>query len=113
MRLLDHRKAMGPAVWLFLLYRNNTDEPEDPVWAPVLRLRPIRDSQAAEVLKVPVHTVRRWRRRLERVGMIKTSTCRGAGLKILVRHSGLPCNEPIVQVSQPESWPEMQTEIVQ
>lgn len=114
MKLLNHVRSIGPAIWLFLLFSNNAEEiPGDPTWAPVCELRPIRDIHAAEALKVPVHTVIRWRRRLERVGMVKTSACRGGGLKAWVRYTDLPSDEPLKHGLEPENWPAMQSKAIQ
>lgn len=112
MKLLNHVRTIGPAIWLFLLYSNNAEESGDRTWAPVLNLHPIRDREAAEALKIPVHTAIRWRRRLERVGMVKTSAYRGGGLKVWLRHSDLPSDQPL-PLPEPENWPAMPTEIVQ
>jgi hypothetical protein len=64
MKLLNHVRTIGPAIWLFLLYQNNAEYSGDQTWAPVLNLRPIRDRETAEALKVPLHTAIRWRRRV-------------------------------------------------
>lgn len=113
MKLLDCRKAMGQAVWLFLLYGNNAREASDHAWAPVSRGQPIRDSQAADVLKAPIHTVIRWRRRLQEAGVIRTEVCRGGGLKVWVRHTDPRSGDLAASATQAQRWPVMQTEIVQ
>jgi hypothetical protein len=113
MKLLDQRKAVGQAIWLWLLYQNNAKYSGDRNWAPVLDAHTVRDSDAAEALKVPVHTVTRWRYRLERVGIVRTMPCRGGGFKVWLRHSDLPCDESLRQPQQQGNWPAMQTEVVQ
>jgi hypothetical protein len=113
MKILNHVRTIGPAIWLYLLYGNNAEVlPGDRIWAPVCDLHALRDRDAAEVLKVPVHTITRWRYRLERIGVVRTVACRGGGLKTWLRCSDLPSDEPIRPI-QPENWPAMQTEVVQ
>src|SRR5256885_13865475 len=67
MKLLDHIRRMGPAVWLFLLYQNNAELSGDPVWAPVVQEKAVMDAEVASVLKISASTAVRWRRRLERI----------------------------------------------
>lgn len=113
MKLLDYRKAMGPAVWLFLLYKNNAEETSDPHWAPVLCGQPTRDSAAAVALKAPIHTVIRWRRRLEKAGAIRTEVCRGGGLKVWVRCSDGNASDSLMSPVAEGKWPTMPTQVVQ
>jgi hypothetical protein len=107
MRLLDHVKEIGPAIWLTLIYAANTGEPEEGIWGPVLGLRPVHDYEIADKLRIPVSTAIRWRKRLEKAGVIQTAVCRGGGLAIWFRCSGMGEPPPL------ESWPSMPTEVVQ
>jgi len=111
MKLLDRAREIGPAVWLFLLYQNNAELSGDSTWAPVVEARAVMDAEAASLLKVSASTAIRWRRRLERISMIKTQACRGGGFKIWLRHSDEPSTQPSVRT--PEQWPEMQSTAVQ
>src|SRR5258705_12052952 len=105
MKLLERLRAMGPAVWLFLLYQNNSEYAGDPVWAPVGMGSAVTDVHVASVLKISASTAVRWRRRLERISIIKTQACRGGGFKVWLRHSDVPSTQPSVQA--PEQWPDM------
>jgi len=102
---------MGPAVWLFLLYQNNAEYAGDPVWSPVVEGNAVTDAHVASVLKISASTAVRWRRRLERVSVIRTQACRGGGFKIWLRHSDAPSTQPSVPTQ--EQWPEMQSTAVQ
>jgi hypothetical protein len=111
MKPLERLRTMGPAVWLFLLYQNNAEYADDPVWVPVGEGCAVTDVHVASVLKISASTAVRWRRRLERVSVIKTQACRGGGFKIWLRHSDAESTES--GVLTPERWPEMQSTTVQ
>lgn len=111
MKVLERLRAMGPTVWLFLLYQNNAEYSGDPVWAPVGEGSAVTDVHVASVLGISASTAVRWRRRLERVSVIKTQACRGGGFKIWLRHSD-ESNTPS-GVLAAEQWPEMQSTAVQ
>jgi hypothetical protein len=102
---------MGPAVWLFLLYQNNAEYFGDPVWAPVGEGSAVTDVHVASVLKISASTAVRWRRRLERVAVIKTQACRGGGFKIWLRHPDAPSTQPSVPTAA--QWPQMTTTVLQ
>ena len=111
MKLLDRAREIGPAVWLFLLYQNNAELSGDTTWAPVVEARAVTDVEAAGLLRVSASTAVRWRRRLERISVVKTQACRGGGFKIWLRHS----DEASAQSGVPTTaqWPEMQSTAVQ
>jgi len=111
MKLLDRAREIGPAVWLFLLYQNNAELSGDPTWAPVAEARAVTDLEAAGLLRVSASTAVRWRRRLERISVIKTQACRGGGFKIWLRHSDAASTQP--SGPTPEQWPEMRSTAVQ
>lgn len=111
MKLLERLRPMGPAVWLFLLYQNNAESSGDPVWAPVGGGNAVTDVHVASVLKISASTAVRWRRRLERVFVIKTQACRGGGFKVWLRHSDAPSTQAGLPTS--ERWPDMQSTTVQ
>ncbi len=113
MKLLNHVRTIGPAIWLFLLYQVNAELCGDLTWAMVVKENAVADAEAARLLKVSVHTVTRWRRRLEKVSMIKTETFRRGGFKIWVRHSDAPIIQLPSRELDSDQWPEMRTTVVQ
>jgi len=113
MKLVERAREIGPAVWLFLLYQVNADYHGDPTWALVGQGNKIMDAEEAGLTRVSVYTVTRWRRRLERVSMVKTEACRGGGFKIWVRHSDTPSQGLPKGELDLDEWPEMPTAVVQ
>jgi len=111
MKFLDRAREIGPAVWLFLLYQNNAEYSADPVWAPVGEGSAVTDVHVASVLKSSASTAVRWRRRLERISVIKTQACRGGGFKIWLRNSDAASTRS--HETAPVQWPEMQSTAVQ
>src|SRR6266403_2247283 len=107
MKVLERLRAMGPTVWLFLLYQNNAEYSGDPVWAPVGEGSAVTDVHVASVLGISASTAVSWRRRLERVSVIKTQVCRGGVFKIWLAHSDAPSTQPSVPTAA--QWPQMTT----
>jgi hypothetical protein len=108
--IFDNRREVGMAVWLFLLYWQNHSPDANSEWLAVGNGNPIRDSDAARVLKISVQTATRWRRRLRDAGLIQSEAQQGGGFQIwLLNLNHVPAAEP----SNREVWPEMQTELVQ
>jgi hypothetical protein len=108
--LVDYLHEIDMAVWLLVLYWHHAIASEDPRWSVVAQGKPVRDSEAAKVLKVCVRTATRWRRCLEDFDLIKTEACSGGGFRICLRNLGQPES---TTPQHPNQWPAMQTELVQ
>jgi hypothetical protein len=62
---------IGPAIWLLLTYYAHCRD-DGSEWLPVLDGQAVVDEDAAQAMSVSVHTVIRWRKRLEAAGVIIT-----------------------------------------
>lgn len=69
--ILGNRDAVGSSVWLWLYLSNYTDLANQR-WQTVLSGGVVTDEQIAFHLDVSAGQIRRWRRRLENLGYIKT-----------------------------------------
>jgi hypothetical protein len=73
--IFNSHGAVRDALWLWLWLWVYT-KPVNAEWQPVSGGFAISDAQIAFNLDVSVETVRRWRRRLERLGFIRTELVR-------------------------------------
>jgi hypothetical protein len=86
MNLADFRLALGPALWLLNLYHlNATGDPTAEGYFICCAGQPLSDSEMAFHLGVAERTVCGWRRRLERVGLIKSEPAENRCRRIWVR----------------------------
>ena len=69
--IFSSHATVRDAVWLWLWLWTYT-KPFNAEWQPVSDGLPISDAQIAFNLDVSVETVRKWRKRLERLGFIRT-----------------------------------------
>jgi hypothetical protein len=67
------RRLLGESLWLYclLMLSATTQEATDPWW-PVCGGAPISDERIAVFLDVGAATARKWRRRLEKDGLIRS-----------------------------------------
>jgi hypothetical protein len=73
--IFSSHSRVRDAVWLWLWLWTYT-KPFNAQWQPVSDGLPISDAQIAFNLDVGVETVRNWRKRLERLGFIRTELVR-------------------------------------
>jgi hypothetical protein len=70
-----HRPSLGTALWLYEYLAWNTQLTENP-WIPVAGGVAFTDEYLAYRLDVTAATIGRWRKRLERLGYVRTQLVR-------------------------------------
>jgi hypothetical protein len=111
---IDYRREVGPAAWLLLLYWQHSAPSDDPLWCLVANGDAIHDAVAATAVKASVSTATRWRRRLQKTGLIYTQPCIGGGCRIWLLRFDRTEDDTATKHSTPaESWPDMPTLMVQ
>ena len=111
--VIDYRQEIGPAAWLLLLYWQHSAPGNDLSWCQVANGDPIHDSAAATAVKASVSTATRWRRRLQKAGLIYTQACTGGGFRVWLLRFDHPDATSKQTAVPAESWPDMPTQMVQ
>ncbi len=70
MNLPGYRRAVGAAIWLFILLSAHAQETDD-LWKLVAEGRSVCDEELAIQLGVRAPTARRWRKKLEKAGLLR------------------------------------------
>lgn len=72
MNILERRAEIKEAIWLLHVLNGHAKLRPDQKWLSVSEGVPYNDEALAAALNVPTKTARKWRLRLERVGLIRS-----------------------------------------
>jgi hypothetical protein len=89
MDFAGHRRIMGESTWLWLMLVYYSEQ-SNAEWWPVSSAAMISDEQLGSNLEVTAATAKKWRKRLEAAGMIRTERVQPGKWKIWVLNANQP-----------------------